>query len=229
MTRQAISPRLATRTEENRRLMPILSPRTAGAFPRRRRDPRAPRARAALPQSSSPPPRHRLPGPDAASGEEALGLGVGAWRAAFDRLEERLELFVSLRLPLAEEVGEADRRRLAPVEAGAGQRKSPRNALAQARDEVGRDLRRRQAEARLGRARTGRAAVAMTMSGAAARPMPPPTAAPSTTAMVTNGSAANRAKKRPPAAFSACKGIGLSQRPAAPRAPPTATSDRPPR
>ena len=56
---------------------------------------------------------------------------------------------VALVVSLAKEVGEPDRRRFAPVEPRAGQRESPRVTLAEPRDEIGRDLRRRNAEARL--------------------------------------------------------------------------------
>ena len=48
------------------------------------------------------------------------------------------------------EVGEAERRGLAPVEPRAGQGEAPREALAEPGDEMGRDLGRRNAEARLG-------------------------------------------------------------------------------
>src|SRR5208337_680820 len=71
-----------------------------------------------------------LGGQCAAGREETLGLRVCARRAAFDRPEQRLELLIPLRLSLAKEVGEADRLRLTPVETGAGQRKTPRDARA---------------------------------------------------------------------------------------------------
>ena len=60
-----------------------------------------------------------------------------------------------MRVALAEEVGEADRRRFASVEAGARQRKTPGNALAHSSEKIRRDLRRRQAKARLGQRKAG--------------------------------------------------------------------------
>ena len=140
-----------------------------------------------------------------AGAEEPLGLGVGGGRAALDRRKQGLELRVALCVAVAIEVGEAERRGLAPVEPRAGQGETAREPLAEPGDEMGRDLGRRYAEARLGKREAG-ARVATTMSAAAASPMPPPTAGPSTAAIVTNGSAAKRAKKRPPAALSASSG-----------------------
>ena len=156
MIRQAISPRLAIRTDENRALMALASPRTGARFADEGREALA-ALRAA--QGGGEALRRRFDigvGRSCAAGaEEPLGLGVGARRAALDRLEQRCEPRVALLVAVAIEVREAERRGFASVEPRAGQREAARHALAKPGDEMGRDLRRRKAEARLGERKAG--------------------------------------------------------------------------